>query len=174
MDNCTEMSFCDDESMRCVKLEKEKNISKEVIMDAIEKSLVSACEKDFGKDAVIDVSMDRITGDISVFQKKLVVSEVENDAAEISLTKALAMDEKAKLGDEISIEIRSKEFGRIAAQKARSIIVQAIKEGERDAVFEQFACKEKDIIGIYFCYFHYVRIRCCHRRGSVSGGYGRV
>lgn len=127
-------------------LEKEKNISKEVIMDAIEKSLVSACEKDFGKDAVIDVSMDRITGDISVFQKKLVVSEVENDAAEISLTKAFAMDEKAKLGDEISIEIRSKEFGRIAAQKARSIIVQAIKEGERDAVFEQFACKEKDII----------------------------
>lgn len=127
-------------------LEKEKNISKEVIMDAIEKSLVSACEKDFGKDAVIDVSMDRITGDISVFQKKLVVSEVENDAAEIHLTKALAMDENAKLGDEISIEVHSKEFGRIAAQKARSIIVQAIKEGERDAVFEQFACKEKDII----------------------------
>lgn len=127
-------------------LEKEKNISKEVIMDAIEKSLVSACEKDFGKDAVIDVSMDRITGDISVFQKKLVVSEVENDAAEISLTKALAMDKNAKLGDEISIEVHSKEFGRIAAQKARSIIVQAIKEGERDAVFEQFACKEKDII----------------------------
>lgn len=127
-------------------LEKEKNISKEVIMDAIEKSLVSACEKDFGKDAVIDVSMDRITGDISVFQKKLVVSEVENDAAEISITKALAMDKNAKLGDEISIEVRSKEFGRIAAQKARSIIVQAIKEGERDAVFEQFACKEKDII----------------------------
>ncbi len=127
-------------------LEKEKNISKEVIMDAIEKSLVSACEKDFGKDAVIDVSMDRITGDISVFQKKLVVSEVENDAAEISLTKALAMDKNAKPGDEISIEVRSKEFGRIAAQKARSIIVQAIKEGERDAVFEQFACKEKDII----------------------------
>ncbi len=127
-------------------LEKEKNISKEVIMDAIEKSLVSACEKDFGKDAVIDVSMDRITGDISVFQKKLVVSEVENDAAEISLTKALTMDKNAKLGDEISIEVRSKEFGRIAAQKARSIIVQAIKEGERDAVFEQFACKEKDII----------------------------
>ena len=127
-------------------LEKEKNISKEVIMDAIEKSLVSACEKDFGKDAVIDVSMDRITGDISVFQKKLVVSEVENDAAEISLTKALAMDKNVKPGDEISIEVRSKEFGRIAAQKARSIIVQAIKEGERDAVFEQFACKEKDII----------------------------
>ncbi len=127
-------------------LEKEKNISKEVIMDAIEKSLVSACEKDFGKDAVIDVSMDRITGEISVYQKKTVVDEVENEAAEISLTKAMAMDKNAKPGDEISIEVHSKEFGRIAAQKARSIIVQAIKEGERDAVFEQFACKEKDII----------------------------
>ncbi|MCM1273146.1 MAG: transcription termination factor NusA [Clostridium sp.] len=127
-------------------LEKEKNISKEVIMDAIEKSLISACEKDFGKDAVIDVSMDRVTGDISVFQKKLIVEEVTNDVCEISLTKAKAMDSKAELDGYVSIEVKSKEFGRIAAQKARSIIVQAIKEGERDAVFEQFACKEKDII----------------------------
>ncbi len=127
-------------------LEKEKNISKEVIMDAIEKSLISACEKDFGKDAIIDVSMDRITGDISVFQKKLIVDEVTNDVCEISLTKAKAMDSSAELDGYVSIEVKSKEFGRIAAQKARSIIVQAIKEGERDAVFEQFACKEKDII----------------------------
>lgn len=127
-------------------LEKEKNISKEVIMDAIEKSLISACEKDFGKDAIIDVSMDRITGDISVFQKKLIVEEVTNDVCEISLTKAKAMDSNAELDGYVSIEVKSKEFGRIAAQKARSIIVQAIKEGERDAVFEQFACKEKDII----------------------------
>ncbi|MDE6025363.1 MAG: transcription termination factor NusA [Lachnospiraceae bacterium] len=127
-------------------LEKEKNISKEVIMDAIEKSLISACEKDFGKDAVIDVSMDRITGDILVFQKKLIVEEVTNDVCEISLTKAKAMDSNAELDGYVSIEVKSKEFGRIAAQKARSIIVQAIKEGERDAVFEQFACKEKDII----------------------------
>ena len=127
-------------------LEKEKNISKEVIMDAIEKSLVSACEKDFGKDAVIDVSMDRVTGNISVFQKKLVVEEVLNDVCEISLTQATAMKPTVQLGDYVSFEVKSKEFGRIAAQKARSIIVQAIKEGERDAIFDRFACKERDII----------------------------
>lgn len=127
-------------------LEKEKNISKEYIMDAIEKSLVSACEKDFGKDAIVEVTMDRETGDITVIQKKLVVEEVLNPICEISVTQAKAMDENYQEGDYISSEIKSKEFGRIAAQKARSIIVQAIKEGERDAIFDRFACKEKDII----------------------------
>lgn len=127
-------------------LEKEKNISKEVIMDAIEKSLISACEKDFGKDAVIDVSMDRITGNISVFQKKLVVDEVLNEVNEISLNQATAMQPTVQPGDYVSFEVKSKDFGRIAAQKARSIIVQAIKEGERDAIFDRFACKERDII----------------------------
>lgn len=127
-------------------LEKEKGISKDKIMEKIETSLVSACERDFGKDAVIEVSMDRETGDISLFQKKTVVEEVENDVNEISLVQAKAMKDDAALGDEISIEIKTKEFGRIAAQKARSIIVQAIKEGERDAIYEHFACREKDII----------------------------
>ena len=127
-------------------LEKEKNISKEVIMDAIEKSLISACEKDFGKEAIIEASMDRVTGEITVFQKKLIVEEVQDDSCEISLTQALAMDKNAKLDDYVTIEVKSKEFGRIAAQKARSIIVQAIKEGERAAIFNYFACKEKDII----------------------------
>ncbi len=129
-------------------LEREKNISKEVIMDAIEKSLASACERDFGKDAVIDISMDRETGAISCFQKKTVVEdgEVENPVVEISLTQAKAMSKKNKVGDEVSIEVKSKEFGRIAAQKARSIIVQAIKESERDAIFDRYVCKERDII----------------------------
>ena len=127
-------------------LEKEKGISKDKIMEKIEASLISACEKDFGKDAVIDVAMNRETGDISVYQKKTVVENVENEANEIALVQAKAMKKSAKLGDEISIEVKTKEFGRIAAQKARSIIVQAIKEGERDAIYEHFACKEKDII----------------------------
>ena len=127
-------------------LEKEKGISKDKIMEKIEASLISACEKDFGKDAVIDVAMNRETGDISVYQKKTVVENVENEANEIALVQAKAMKKSAKLGDEISIEVKTKEFGRIAAQKARSIIVQAIKEGERDAIYDHFACKEKDII----------------------------
>ena len=129
-------------------LEREKNISKEVIMDAIEKSLASACERDFGKDAVIDIAMDRETGDITCVQKKTVVEDedVMDPAVEISLTQAQAMNKKNKVGDEVSIPVKSKEFGRIAAQKARSIIVQAIKESERDAIFDKFVCKEKDII----------------------------
>ena len=70
-------------------LEKEKNISKEVIMDAIEKSLVSACEKDFGKDAIIEVSMDRTTGDLSVSQQKVVVEEVERSTSMLLVLKPL-------------------------------------------------------------------------------------
>ncbi len=127
-------------------LEKEKNISKEVLMEAIEKSLVLACEKDLGKDAIVDVSMDRVTGVISVCQKKLVVEEVENDVTEISLTQAQAMNKKNKLGDYVEFEIKSKEFNRIAAQNARNVIIQAINEGERFALYQKFAVKEKDII----------------------------
>lgn len=127
-------------------LEKEKNISKEVLMEAIEKSLVLACEKDFGKDAIVEVSMDRVTGEITAFQKKLVVDDVENDITEISLTQAKAMDDKNQLGDYVKFEIKSKEFGRIAAQNARNVIVQAIKEGERFALYQKFVVKEKDII----------------------------
>ncbi|MBR3600516.1 MAG: transcription termination/antitermination protein NusA, partial [Lachnospiraceae bacterium] len=66
-------------------LEKEKNISKEIIMEAIEKSIVLACEKDFGKDAEVEVTMNRETGDIKAYQKKLVVETVENEVNQISL-----------------------------------------------------------------------------------------
>ncbi|MBE5933124.1 MAG: transcription termination/antitermination protein NusA [Lachnospiraceae bacterium] len=127
-------------------LEKEKNISKETLMEAIEKSLVLACEKDFGKDAEVEVSMDRVTGQITAFQKKLVVEEVEDEVTQISLTQAQAMNKKNQLGDYVKFEIRSKEFGRIAAQNARNVIVQAIKEGERFALYQKFVVKEKDII----------------------------
>jgi N utilization substance protein A len=129
-------------------LEKEKNISKEVIMEAIEKSLVSAGEKEFGSDAIIEVSMDRKSGAIIVLQKKLIVEDgqVTNDKREIAYSQAKAMDERNVLGGYVINTIKSKEFGRIAAQKARNIIVQSIKEGERDAMFEHFSAKTKDII----------------------------
>ncbi len=127
-------------------IEKEKNINKEVLMEAIERSLVLACEKDFGKDAEVEVSMNRETGDIKAYQKKLVVEEVENEVNQISLTQAQAMSKKNKLGDYVKFEIRSKDFGRIAAQNARNVIVQAIKEGERFALYQKFVVKERDII----------------------------
>ena len=127
-------------------LEKEKGISKDLIMEAIEKSLNSACEKDFGKDTECSVHMDRETGEIKVFAKKLVVEEVYDSRSEMTLEEARQIDPNYNLDDEVPIEITTRDFGRIAAQKARGIIVQAIKEGERDAVFSHFVNKEKDII----------------------------
>lgn len=127
-------------------IEKEKGISKEVIVEAIEKSLLDACKKDFGKSDNVTVNMDRETGDIEVFAAKTVVEEVVDHATEISLEKALMVSSKHQVGDVINIEITPKNFGRIAAQQARSVIVQTIKEEEKKALFEHFYCKEKDVV----------------------------
>ena len=127
-------------------LQKEKHIEKEVIMQAIEDSLVAACNRDFGKNAIVKVNMDRDTGDISVYVEKTVVEEVEDPATEISLADAKMIRFHYEIGDVVNIEVTPKNFGRIAAQHARSVIVQKIKEEERREVFEHFAHKEKDIV----------------------------
>lgn len=127
-------------------LEKEKDIKKEVIMEAIENSLVAACKRDFGNADNVVVNMDRTTGDIEVFANKDVVEEVEDDALQISVAKAKAIDTKYELGDVVPVVITPKDFGRIAAMHARSVIVQKIKEEERRVVFDHFYCKEKDIV----------------------------
>lgn len=127
-------------------IEKEKGISKDIIVEAIEKSLLDACKKDFGKSDNVTVNMDRETGDIEVYAAKTVVENVEDEATEISLEKALMMSAKYALGDIVNIEITPKNFGRIAAQQARSVIVQTIKEEEKKALYEHFYCKEKDVV----------------------------
>lgn len=127
-------------------IEKEKGISKEVIIEAIEKSLLDACKKDFGKSDNVTVNMDRETGAIEVFAAKTVVEDVVDDATEISLEKALMVSQKHAVGDVMNVEITPKNFGRIAAQQARSVIVQTIKEEEKKALFEHFYCKEKDVV----------------------------
>jgi N utilization substance protein A len=127
-------------------IEKEKGISREVIIEAIEKSLLDACKKDFGKSDNITVNMDRETGAIEVHAAKTVVEEVTDDATEISLEKALMISSKHAVGDIVNVEITPKNFGRIAAQQARSVIVQTIKEEEKKALYEHFYCKEKDVV----------------------------
>lgn len=127
-------------------LEKEKDIDKEVIMEAIEASLVGACKRDFGKADNVKVSMDRETGAITVLAEKTVVEEVEDAALEISLADAKMRDIHYEIGDIVNVEITPKNFGRIAAQHARSVIVQKIKEEERKVLFNHFYCKEKDVV----------------------------
>lgn len=127
-------------------IEKEKGISKEIIIEAIEKSLLDACKKDFGKCDNVTVNMDPETGEIEVYVSKTVVEEVVDDAIEISLEEALMMSSQHAVGDTVNIEITTKDFGRIAAQQARSVIVQTIKEEEKRALYDHFYCKEKEVV----------------------------
>ena len=124
-------------------LEKEKNISKDVMMDAIENSLISACKNHFGTSDNIKVIMDRDTCDYAVYAEKNVVEEVEDPALEISLEEAEKLDSALQVGD---IPVHSKEFGRIATQNAKNLILQKIREEERKVVFDQYFEKEKDIV----------------------------
>jgi len=127
-------------------LEKEKEISKEVMLDAIENSLINACKNHFGKADNIKVIMNRETCEYSLYAEKTVVEEVEDDVMEISLAEAKMKDSKFELGDIVQIPIESKSFGRIATQNAKSLILQKIREEERKVVYDQYFEKEKDIV----------------------------
>ena len=126
-------------------LEKEKNISKEDMIEAIERAITSACEKDFGKEGV-DVHMDRETGEIKVFANMVVVEEIQDPHTDILIENAKHIDPDCELGEEVRCEVTTKDFGRIAAQKARGIILQSIKEKEKDAVYTYFKAKEHQIV----------------------------
>lgn len=127
-------------------LEKEKDISKETILDAIENSLLNACKNHFGKADNIKLIMDRETCDYQLLAVKTVVEEPEDELEEISLEKAKEIDSKYELGDVVQIPIESKSFGRIATQNAKNLILQKIREEERKVVYDQYFEKEKDIV----------------------------
>lgn len=127
-------------------LEKEKDISKETILDAIENSLLNACKNHFGKADNIKLIMDRETCDYQLLAEKTVVEEPEDELEEISLEKAKEIDSKYDLGDVVQIPIESKSFGRIATQNAKNLILQKIREEERKVVYDQYFEKEKDIV----------------------------
>ena len=126
-------------------LEKEKEISKETLFDAIENSLVTACKNHFGKADNVIVEINRDTCDFLVYAEKEVVEEVEDDVIQISLEDAQKTSSKAKIGDLVHVEIKSKEFGRIATQNAKNVILQKIREEERTVIYNQYYEKEKDI-----------------------------
>ena len=127
-------------------LEKEKDISKETLLDAIENSLINACKNHFGKADNIKVIMDRETCDYQLIQEKTVVDEVMDDVEEISLEDAKNIDKKYEIGDIVQIPVESKSFGRIATQNAKTLILQKIREEERKVIYDQYFEKEKDIV----------------------------
>lgn len=128
-------------------LEKEKDISKDVMLDAIENSLITACQSHFGKEKEnFRVEINRDTCDFHVYAEKTVVEQVEDPDTQISLAEAKLLDKKYELGDIVREEIKSKEFGRITTQNARNVILQKIREEERKVLFDQYFEKEHDVV----------------------------
>ncbi len=127
-------------------LEREKEISKETLFEAIENSLITACKNHFGKADNVKVEIDRDTCDFFCYAEKEVVEEVEDSVMQISLTEAQEISADAKVGEVIRVEIKSKEFGRIATQNAKSVILQKIREEERSVIYNQYFEKEKDVV----------------------------
>ena len=127
-------------------LEKEQNISKDTLLEAIENPLLTACKNHFGKADNVHVNINRETGDFAVYAEKTVVEEVEDPAEQIALEKAKMMDSRYEVGDIVNVEIKSKEFGRIATQNAKNVILQKIREEERKALFNQYYGKERDVV----------------------------
>jgi len=130
-------------------LEKEKEISKETLFEAIENSLITACKNHFGKADNVKVEINRETGDFLCYAEKEVVEtaeEVEDDLLQICIDDAVKVSKKAKVGDILNVEIKSKEFGRIATQNAKNVILQKIREEERSVIYGQYYEKEKDVV----------------------------
>lgn len=127
-------------------LEKEKNIRKEVVLKAIEESLIQACKHHFGKSDNISVTMDYNTGEYEINMAKEVVENVEDQQTQISLPNAKILDRRAVYGSTVYVKVNSKEFGRIAAQIAKAIILQKLREEENRAVYERYKLMEKDMV----------------------------
>ena len=127
-------------------LEKEKNISKEVLLEAIENSLITACKNHFGKADNVKVEMNPDTCEFHVYAEKTVVEEVEDPVLEISLAEARMRDDTIQPGEIIREEIESKDFGRIATQNAKNVILQKIREEERKVIYDQYYGKSRDVV----------------------------
>lgn len=125
---------------------KEKGIDKEIIFEAIEASLVSACKKHFGTSQNIKVDMNRETGEVKCFTQKTIVETVEDPQLEMSLEMARIANPNYVVGDVVDIEVTPKNFGRISAQTAKQVVVQKFREAEREILFNQYITKEREVV----------------------------
>lgn len=127
-------------------LEKDKNIDKGVILEALEKALIKSYQKNYDNAENVDVVVDKETGNIEVFALRTVVDEVNDNVNEISLKEANEIDKELGIGDVARIKIAPKNFGRVAAQTARNIVIQKIRDAQRDSVYGEYLDRENEMI----------------------------
>lgn len=127
-------------------LEKEKEISKDILIESIEIALVSAYKKNYGTSQNVRVVIDRDEGDIDVFMKRNIVEEVVDDLTEISIADALEIDPRYTVGDAIEYQVTPRDFGRIAAQTAKQVVVQRIREAERGMIFDDYVTRQGELV----------------------------
>ena len=127
-------------------LEKERGISKEYLIEALEAALVTAYKKNFESSDNVEVKIDEKSGKINIYAVRTVVEEYPDPILEISLDEAKQLNKKIKVGDQVKIDIKPKDFGRIAAQKAKQVVVQKVREAERDIVFNEYNDKKGEIV----------------------------
>lgn len=127
-------------------LEKEKGIKKEIVIEAMEAALVSAYKRNYGQAQNVEVDFNDKKGNITVYAVKTVVEEVADDRMEVSLEDALKISRGYELGDEIRFEVTPQNFGRIAAQTAKQVIMQRVREAERSVIYEKYSQYENEIV----------------------------
>ena len=133
-------------------LSKERRINKEVLFSAIEVALITAFKKNYGKTANVRASIDRATGAVEVLSCKKVVEEVEDPICEMTVEEARKVNERYGLGDLVEIAVTPRNFGRIAAQTAKQVVVQHIREAERGGESLRFPRKEVSVVKPYLVY----------------------
>lgn len=127
-------------------IEEEKGISREAILETLEKALIKSYEKNFDNKGNVEVEINRKNGEINVYSMKLIVEEPDDSISEISLTEAKKLNSLYEIGDTVPIEVTPKNFGRIAAQTARNIVIQKIKDFEREAIYDDFIDRDRELI----------------------------
>jgi len=127
-------------------LETEKGIDKQVVIDALEAALVSAYKRNYDQAQNVEVEFDQRKGDIHVYAVKKVVDQVYDSRLEVGLDEALTINKGYELGDDIKFEVTPKNFGRIAAQTAKQVILQRVREAERNIIYNQYSQYENEIV----------------------------
>ena len=127
-------------------IEKEKGIKKDTLFDAIEAALISAYKRNFNSAPNVRVNIERETGQIQIYTCLSVAEQVDNTQMEIHIDEARKKDPRYEIGDIVEVEVTPKNFGRIAAQTAKQVVIQRIREAERDLIYEEFVDREEDIV----------------------------